>query len=471
MNTRLRHIITRLALACGLLGAAPVQAQLILNQTQTPAALVANTLMGPGVFASNVTFNGTPGSIVAPVGVGPSEIGRFNGSNTCIGINTGMFICSGVADVHLPGPNTQLTGTYGGIGAAQGIQTSDLDLSHLTAWPYWQVSGGSNIYSKAVLEFDFVPTSDMVSVRYVFSSEEYERWACSQYNDVFGFFISGPGIPQIYGIPYTNNALNLAFIPGSMSRVSINTVNNGQMNASNANGPWMDPFRPCFDADPNWQANSIYYRYNGGQWPTPQPPDGFYTPQLEAPYNTDPYYIAHNGMTVVLTASAAVQCGQMYHMKLALGNVNDSKYPSAVFLEQGSFTSSDRFKLTADPAVNVEYHPADTTFIEYDCDSVRLRIHRLGGFYLDEWVHLQVEGTATNGTDVVPAIPDSVHFNQLDSFAIVPFKVPVDADGPEVLVVKLVTCNGTRVQTYTFPIDQRPPLTVQLADTLLNCPA
>ncbi len=459
-----------MALACAIVGA-PLNAQIVLNQTQSPNALVQNVLMGSGVFASNVTYNGVPGSVVAPVGVGPSEIGRFNGSNCSVGLAGGVFLCTSVAQHHIPGPNAQLQSTGGGIGAAQGIQTPDLDLSHLTAWPYWQVSGGGNIYNKSILEFDFVPISDMISVRYVFSSEEYERWVCSQYNDVFGFLISGPGIPQIYNIPFTNNALNLAFIPGSMSRVSINTVNSGVMDANSANGPWTDPFRPCFDADPNWQANSIYYRYNGGQWPYPQPPDGAPTPQMEAPYNSDPYYIQHNGMTVVLTASAAVQCGQTYHIKMGVANVNDSKYPSAVFLEAGSFTSNDRFSLTVDPAVNVEYNATDTTLIEYNCDSVYLRFHRWGGFYLDEDLQISVQGTATNGVDVLPAIPTSVHFNQLDSFAIVPIAIPVDVDGLEELIINLITCNGTKIQTYTFPIDQRPPLEVDLWDQNLECPA
>ncbi|MBS1568200.1 MAG: choice-of-anchor L domain-containing protein, partial [Bacteroidetes bacterium] len=468
MSTTGQHITLRAAvLATALCALVPLHAQLIINQSQAPTTLVQNVLMGPGVFATNVTFNGSPGNVVVPTGVGPSEIGRFNGSNTCLGLNSGIFLCTGVASSHLPGPNDQLDAPGGGVvfgGGVPSFPTPDIDLSHLTGWPNWQVSGGGNIHSKALLEFDFVPTQDMISFRYVFSSEEYETWACSQYNDVFGFFISGPGIPTNINGPFTNNAMNLAFIPGSLSRVSINSVNSGLMNASNANGPWTDPFAPCFAADPNWQANAQYYRYNGGQ-------GGQAGAQLEAPYNSDPYYIQHNGMTVVLTASAAVECGQMYHVKLGVGNVNDAAYPSAVWLEQGSFTSSNRFKLTVDAGPNVEYNATDTTFIENDCDSVYLRFHRLGGFYLDEWLQISTGGTATNGVDVQPALIDSVHFNQLDSFAIVPIKVPVDADGLENLIVNIITCNGTHVQTYEFPIDQRPPLAVTLEDTTLTCPA
>ncbi len=460
--------LLRLTMALPVLGLTlailPVQAQLVINQSQVPTTLVQNNLMGPGVFATNVLFNGSPGSILPSTFTILGQIGRFNGSNTSIGLNGGVFLCTNNAETHLAGPNDQLMQFGGGLGGGGFWTSPDLDLSHLTGWPSWQVSGGGNIGNKSVLEFDFVPTSDMISLRYVFSSEEYERWVCSQYNDVFGFFISGPGING----PFTNNAMNIAYIPGSMSPVSINTVNSGTMDANNANGPWTDPFRPCFDADPNWQANSIYYRYNGGQWAFPQPPPG---PQLEAPYNVDPYYIQHNGMTVVLTASAAVQCGQMYHIKLSLGNVGDNFYPSAVWLEQGSFTSTDRFSMSVAPGPNVEFNATDTTFIESNCDSVYLRFHRWGGFYLDEDLTITVGGASTPGVDYLPALPSTVHFNQLDSMVTIAIAVPVDSDGPEDLIVNIVTCNGTKIQTYTYLIDQHPPLEVDLWDQNLECPA
>ncbi|MBS1581064.1 MAG: choice-of-anchor L domain-containing protein, partial [Bacteroidetes bacterium] len=426
----------------------------------SPAALVEDVLMGPGVAISNVTFNGEPGDVTIAAGVGPSEVGRFDGSNTSIGIGTGIFLCTNVAAHHLPGPNDRLDPTGGGT--AQGIQTPDLDLSLLTGWPYAEQSGGTNIYNKSVLEFDLIPFNDLISFRYVFSSEEYERWACSQYNDAFGLFISGPGIPTDINGPFTNDAMNIAFIPGSLSPVSINTVNSGLMNASNANGPdWADPYRPCFDADPNWQANAIYYRYNGGQWPSAQPP--FNVPQLEAPYNTDSYYIQHNGMTVVLTANAAVQIGETYHIKMGVANAFDSKYPSAVFLEQGSFRSSDRFTLTVDEGSNVDLWGDVPVLHESDMDSVYLRFNRWGGFYLDEHLQIAVEGDAVAGVDYLPALPDNLHFDQLDPAAVVPLAIPVHAGEPRELIVHLITSNGDKVQTFHFLIDEQ--LTVDVNGT------
>lgn len=432
----------------------PAYAQITFSQNASPAFFVQAQLMGPGVTVSNVRFNGVPGNTALPIGVGPSEMGWFDGSNTSLGLDQGIFLCTGVATVHIPGPNDRLDANGGGIGAAGGISTPDLDLSQLTGYPLWQETGGSNIYNKANLEFDFVPDNDMISFRYVFSSEEYERWACSEYNDPFGFFLSGPGITG----PFQHNAINIAFVPGSLSPITINNVNSGLMDTNNANGPWTDPFLYC-SQNTDWQANAQYYRYNGGQWSFPQPPD---SPQLEAPYSTDPYYIQHNGMTVVLTATAAVSIADTFHIKLGLANAMDSKYPSAVFIEHGSFRSSDRFTLTVDEGPNVEVAGDVVALYESEVDSVYLRFDRWGGFYLDEPLQLAVEGDAIAGIDYQPALPESLHFDQLDSAVVFPLAIPVRSNDPRELIVHLITSNGHKVQTFHFMINGE--LTVSVDD-------
>ena len=434
----------------------PAQAQLILDQAQTPDNLVRYTLAGPGVSVANVVFNG---DTVNVDNVWQGQAGAFNGINTCLGMDGGIFLCPGNAQVVLPGPNNSLmlqTGLAGGGGGL--VPSPDIDLSHLTGWSQWQSSSGSNIFGKSVLEFDFIPDHDMVSFRYVFSSEEYERMVCSeypdvfgeyvgsQYNDVFGFFISGPGISG----PFTNNAINIALIPGSLTPVGINTVNSGRLNVANANGPIWNEFGPCQNANPNWQADSIYYRYNGGLWSTPQPQTS--TPQLEAPYNTDPYYIQHNGLTVVLTASVAVQCGETYHAKLGVGNVIWS-YASALWLEQGSFTSTNRFSLSVDPGPNVDLSGTEPVLYGSSTDTVFLHFNRHGAFYQDEYLHLSVAGDAIAGVDYLPALPASIHFYPLDSAVVIPLAVPAQSSGQHNLAVNIITCGGDQVVTQNLHID------------------
>jgi hypothetical protein len=217
----------------------------------------------------------------------------------------------------------------------------------------------------AVLEFDFVPTGDSLSFNFVFASEEYLEWVGTPYNDVFGFFLSGPGISG----PYSGNAANIALIPGTSLPVSIANVNNVN--------------------------NSTYYVDNG---------DGF-TP----PYNTDPTYIQFDGFTTVLQANAIVQCGQVYHIKLAVGDASDHVLDSGVFLEANSFSSN---------AIELEVVTASADgSITEGCTEAIVTISRPDiSDSMD--VSVQVSGSATNGVDyaaipstiVIPDGQDSVSF-------------------------------------------------------------
>ncbi|MBS1548057.1 MAG: choice-of-anchor L domain-containing protein, partial [Bacteroidetes bacterium] len=189
------------------------------------------------------------------------------------------------------------------VGGGDGVN-SDNDLMILS---------GQSINNAAILEFDFVPNGDSLHFKFVFGSEEYPTYVCSNFNDAFGFFLSGPGLSG----PFTNNAVNIALVPGTTVPITINTINSGV--AGTAGTP-----STCAAADPNWQNNSVYYVDNASG-----------------------ATVAFNGFTTVLTALAAVQCGQTYHIKLAIGNGTDSALQSGVFLEAGSFQSNALPDLTA----------------------------------------------------------------------------------------------------------------------------
>jgi gliding motility-associated-like protein len=166
-------------------------AQLTVNGSMTPAQLVQNVLLGPGVTASNITYTGAN-----------VAIGFFDGLNSNIGLDSGIIMCSG--DIaNAPGPNVQ-----GGITTANGTP-GDPDLDNIMS-P--QVS-----FDAAVLEFDFIPTGDTVKFRYVFSSDEYAEYANTSINDGFGFFLTGVTTP----FPTTN----IALIPSTTTPVTINTIN------------------------------------------------------------------------------------------------------------------------------------------------------------------------------------------------------------------------------------------------------
>lgn len=422
-------------------------AQLVISQAQPPATLVQNVLLGPGVFANNMLFNDAPGGSFPANPSDALRIGRFNGLNSNIGLANGVILATGNVYTAV-GPNNSPSASGGGVLGLNG----DPDLLVLSGAP--PSSTPNFMKDVAKLEFNFIPMSDMVRFRFVFASEEYPDYVCSSYNDAFGFFLRGPGIAG----PFSGGAMNIAMVPGTLTPITINTLNSGFPGwyafQTNPN----DPMGHCNAADPNWQQYSSYFVQNGTGLPGSEP------------YYSDPYHVQYNGFTVVLEASAMVQCGQQYHIKLAVADANDHIFDSAVFLEQGSFMSVDRFGLSVAPGPNVEYTATDTIFIESDCDSVYLRFHRHGGYHLDEHLQITVGGTATPGEDYLPPLPSSVHFAPLDTMVTVAIAVPVDPDDIEDLIINLITCDGLKIQTYVFLIDQRPPLEVALDDVQLICP-
>ena len=264
-----------------------VKAQISVNTSFTPAELVNNILVGQGVTVSNLTFNGAPANTLN------DQFGAFNGAASNIGLSDGVVLGTGrVVGVSGSNQNTSLT-----LPPSAPINIADPDLAFIE----------SQQRCVAVLEFDFIPTGDSISFRFVFGSEEYPEYVCSQYNDAFGFFLSGPGING----PFTNSAINLGVLPNSMAPIAINTVNSGTpgMLGGDAAG--------CAASDPNWQANTVYYVDN----------QGGSTVELD-------------GFTVPIYTGAAVRCGQTYHIKIAIAHASDASLDSAVLIEGGSFSSN-----------------------------------------------------------------------------------------------------------------------------------
>lgn len=310
--------------------------QLTVQNTMTPEQLVQDILAGQGVTISNVTFNGQPGNVISP------QIGFFNGTLSNIGLDSGLILATG--DITLaPGPNNNNGATLGGGYPNSG----DSDLSTLAQ---------NSTNDKAVLEFDFVPVGDTVRFRYVFASEEYNEYVCSDFNDVFGFFISGPGFNGSFSL----NSENIAIIPGTNTAVAINTINLG---VPGSNGNAIN----CANIDPNWQSYNIYYEDNTGGMT-----------------------VQYDGFTVVLEAVAAVQCGQTYHLKLAVADAGDAILDSGVFLEASSLQS-----LGID--ISAVTTSGDSILIE-GCNSASFIINRPTA---DSTLTLPISitGTATNGVD------------------------------------------------------------------------
>ena len=219
------------------------------------------------------------------------QIGFFNGINSNIGLDSGVVMSTG--DIAVLDPN------FPGFGGFVNNTVTDPDLltvANSVPPLIGQTFTVSSINDVAVLEFDFVPTSDSLFFRYVFGSNEYLTYVNTQYNDVFGFFISGPGITGPYSAPaaFPNGSVNIATVPNST------------------------PALPITISSVNDVLNNQYYIDN---------------------QNTNPQTVLCNGFTTVFTAKAQVQCGETYHIRLAIADGTDGALDSWVFLEAGSFTS------------------------------------------------------------------------------------------------------------------------------------
>lgn len=236
-------------------------------------------LVGNGVTVSNAMFNGTVGTVVT------DHIGTFSSNGFAgLSMDAGVLMTTGCISV-AQGPNNA-----DGASSAQCGYFSDSQLQPLAS----DVINGC-----ATLDFDFMCNATTVEFNYVFASEEYPEYVCSEFNDIFAFFISGPD-PE----GGTMNR-NIAIIPGTVTVenpdgvvVAINSVNPGTVTNSG-----------CY---------SQYSQY----------------------YNSNPSGnagIQYDGYTVKLTATANIVPGATYHMHLSICNVGDNQFDSGVFLEANSF--------------------------------------------------------------------------------------------------------------------------------------
>lgn len=340
-----------------------------------------------------------------------SQIGYFNGVNSNLGLDSGIVLSTGDV-MAAPGPNNGDVSTN-----APGTNT-DIDLQTITGFV-------SNSQDRAVLEFDFIPIGDSVEFKYVFASDEYPEFVNGGFNDVFGFFISGPGING----PYTNNAENIALIPGTATPVSIDNINNGNRDCQLGG-----PIGPC--------TNCVYYVNNCGG-----------------------ATVEYDGFTVVLTAKAIVQCGQIYHIKLAIQDVGDGAYDSGVFLQAKSFTSPGiqiaLNTVLGDNNMNEGCADAYINFVRVDTDSVHI-------------VHYEITGTATNGVDYVQ-IPDSVIFPVGEDSAQITVSllndlVPEGVENIIITVYNVIPCTGdTVVESATLIINEGYDLTMSSVGDTVTC--
>lgn len=323
---------------CCLLGVQTFS-QVTVDQGMTVEEYVGQVLIGNGVTATNITYTG-----------GMDQLGYLHSAGAVFSVESGLVLSSDNASNLNEG-----CGTNNGCSdcAGAGTDADLLDVANSVPPLIGQTFTVSSVHDLCILEFDFEAGGDSIAFNYVFGSDEYLTYVNTTYNDIFAFFLSGPGITGPYASPagFPDGAVNIAQVPDS------------------------DPQLPITISSVNNVTNTEYYIDNPGG------AEG----------------VCINGYTETFTASASVQCGETYHIKLAIADGSDGALESFVLLEEGSF-SSNAVELIADAALEgADVFLGDTTVVE-GCNDAVFTVVRPETTDWDT-ITLNVYGTASMGGD------------------------------------------------------------------------
>lgn len=300
-------------------------AQFTINPTATVQQMI-NNITGNGVIISNPV-------LLCPTGAR----GIFSGGNNStppLGINNGIILTTGTA-TGVDQPSTSFV-------SQNNAGPGDPLINNISPSPL-------NSFDRCRLEFDIQVTGDTLRFDYVFGSEEYTSFVCTNYNDAFGFFVSGP---KPGGGVYANQ--NVALIPGTNIPVLIGSVNDGTPNGT---------VQPCYT-----QYTNYYVTNTGGTT------------------------IAYDGFTVPLRAQFPTIPCSTYRIILIIADVGDGAYDSGVFLEAGSFQSTTT-------TLSASSTSAGIPFAVEGCVNGQIQFNINPPLSQPYTINYTVGGTATNGVD------------------------------------------------------------------------
>ncbi len=384
--------------------------QIDVNSTFTIEEYVNEILLGEGVEAFNITYTG-----------GASQLGYMTGGEDVFTIGSGLVLSSDAA--------VNIACEFGTCGDCLGTAFNDpdlLDIANSVPPLINQNFSVSSVNDGCVLEFDFTASGDSISFNYVFGSDEYETWINTQFNDVFAFFLSGPGIVGEYASPagFPDGAMNIAGVPDA------------------------DPPLPITISSVNSGTNPEYYVNN-------QSENG----------------ICILGYTTTFTAEAAVQCGETYHIKLAIADGSDTALESIVVLEEGSFTSN-AFDLVATASISGnQIFGGDTTVVETCNDAVFIVNRPLAD--TEDTLDVVISGTAINGVDYETIDPEVIM--EVGEFT---YEIPLivipdgEVEGPETVTIEYTyvnLCGDSVLRSATLIIQDFEPTELQFENPVGIC--
>lgn len=218
------------------------------------ATLMANTIFGDGVTVTGASYSGSSYSS-AVYSNGDAVAGNVTPGDTGVIFSTGRasdFTNNG-------GQSNQDTNTSTNSGG----QNNNSDFNAIA---------GASTYDASYLDVDFIPTDDVMSIQFVFSSDEYPEYTNSIYNDAVGVWINGSHVP----------------LAVSANGTTINSIN---------------------------QNNNI----------------NLYNDNTSDAFNTE-----MDGFTLTMTLTIPVNAGVVNSIRIGIADVGDSSYDSNLLIGANS---------------------------------------------------------------------------------------------------------------------------------------
>lgn len=229
--------------------------------TNATAMQMANAIFGDGVTVVSASYTGDNRSS------GIYSNGDAVSPDATPG-DTGVILSTGLAN--------NFTNAAGGVfwnpNQANQSDSRSTDTNGINNNAQFNAAAGTNTYDAAWLDVDFIPTGSVMTMQFVFASEEYPEFANGAYQDFFGVWVNGQQV-------------NLAVGDGDVDPNNLNAGSNQNLFISN----------------------------------------------VGSPYNTE-----MDGFTVTMTLTMVVNPGEVNSIRIGVADVLDSQYDTNVLIAGNS---------------------------------------------------------------------------------------------------------------------------------------
>lgn len=225
--------------------------------TSASALTMANTIFGPGVTVVGASYTGpsTSSAVYTNGQLAPGVVPT----------TTGVIMSTG--DVR------NFTQSSGDPNRNSGTSTNTAGIDNNSQF---NTIAGARTYDAVWMDVDFIPTAGLMTMQFVFSSEEYPEYVNSNFNDVMGVWVNGVHVPIQVG----------------NGRTSVNNIN-GLTNQNLVNS------------------------------------------NLNDAYNTE-----MDGFTVTLSLTMVVIPGQVNSIRIGIADTSDTNYDSSLLIAAQSVQSN-----------------------------------------------------------------------------------------------------------------------------------